>query len=212
MLFAGFVAVTALLFCQVSAFWRLLCDGSTGLARLDPLMSFGQVGPHVHSIKGGSAFRSTATAADLIKSNCTSCGVQQDKSAYWSPALYFLNSDDNTFEVVPEKSPHKTYYFLNSGSTHNGKQQTIEAFSFGFQMIAGNNYNRNLSLPDPDPNPLGPWPNSPQDEREQRALGFNYLNYAKNEDEPSLFRHKMPSKEYLDANCRKCMLIEPRIK
>ena len=36
------------------AFWRLLCDGSVGLARMDPLMSPGRVGDHVHSIKGGS--------------------------------------------------------------------------------------------------------------------------------------------------------------
>ena len=36
------------------AFWRLLCDGSTGLARMDPLMNPGTIGEHAHSIKGGS--------------------------------------------------------------------------------------------------------------------------------------------------------------
>ena len=35
-------------------FWRLLCDGSVALARIDPLMYFGEVSDHVHSIKGGS--------------------------------------------------------------------------------------------------------------------------------------------------------------
>lgn len=39
---------------RVRAFWRLECEGSTGLARLDPLMSPGGIGDHVHSIKGGS--------------------------------------------------------------------------------------------------------------------------------------------------------------
>jgi len=39
---------------HVNAFWRLLCDGSVGLARMDPLMNYGNVGDHVHSIKGGS--------------------------------------------------------------------------------------------------------------------------------------------------------------
>lgn len=39
---------------NVNAYWRLECDGSVGLARLDPLMNFGTVGDHVHSIKGGS--------------------------------------------------------------------------------------------------------------------------------------------------------------
>ena len=38
----------------VYAFWRLECDGSVGLARLDPLMDYGRVADHVHSIKGGS--------------------------------------------------------------------------------------------------------------------------------------------------------------
>ena len=36
------------------AFWRLLCDGSVGLARIDPLTNLGTVSDHVHSIKGGS--------------------------------------------------------------------------------------------------------------------------------------------------------------
>lgn len=39
---------------NVKAFWRLECDGSVGLARLDPLMNFGTAADHVHSIKGGS--------------------------------------------------------------------------------------------------------------------------------------------------------------
>lgn len=39
---------------HTSAFWRLLCDGSVGLARMDPLMEPGKVGDHAHSIKGGS--------------------------------------------------------------------------------------------------------------------------------------------------------------
>jgi hypothetical protein len=32
----------------------LLCDGSVGLARIDPLTNLGGVSDHVHSIKGGS--------------------------------------------------------------------------------------------------------------------------------------------------------------
>lgn len=54
------------------------------------------------------AFSSTAQSADLAKSGCSSCNVKEDKSAYWAPALYFFNSDDNTMSVVPEKPPHKS--------------------------------------------------------------------------------------------------------
>lgn len=39
---------------SVNAFWRLECDGSVGLARMDPLMDYGRVADHVHTIKGGS--------------------------------------------------------------------------------------------------------------------------------------------------------------
>jgi len=39
---------------RANAFWRLLCDASVGLASMDPLMNYGTVGDHVHSIKGGS--------------------------------------------------------------------------------------------------------------------------------------------------------------
>ena len=48
------VTALALYIINVLAFWRLECEGSIGLARLDPLMSPGSVGDHVHSIKGGS--------------------------------------------------------------------------------------------------------------------------------------------------------------
>ena len=56
---------------------------------------------------GNLAFSTTATSADLLKSKCASCSVGQDKSAYWTPSVYFM-SDDGTTEVVPEKPPHKT--------------------------------------------------------------------------------------------------------
>ena len=48
------ITALALFELPVNAFWRLECDGNAGLARLDPLMAFGTIGDHVHSIKGGS--------------------------------------------------------------------------------------------------------------------------------------------------------------
>lgn len=46
--------VLSLLTSNVDAFWRLLCDGSVGLARIDPLIAPGGLSDHVHIIKGGS--------------------------------------------------------------------------------------------------------------------------------------------------------------
>lgn len=37
----------------------------------------------------------------LLASNCTSCSARQDKSAYWSPYLYFKHAN-GTLEIVPK--------------------------------------------------------------------------------------------------------------
>lgn len=46
-------------------------------------------------------FGMSCDAPDLINSDCTSCAVRQDKSAYWAPALYFIHTD-GTAEIVDE--------------------------------------------------------------------------------------------------------------
>ena len=67
------VSALALFGAFVQAFWRLECQGNSGLARymwlcpsfishsnaafdnsIDPLMAYNTIGDHVHSIKGGS--------------------------------------------------------------------------------------------------------------------------------------------------------------
>lgn len=37
----------------------------------------------------------------LRESSCTSCAVEQDKSAYWTPALYFMHANGSA-ELVEE--------------------------------------------------------------------------------------------------------------
>ena len=64
----SFVVWTTLLALHLNgahAFWRLLCDGSVGLARIDPLTNIGTASEHVHSIKGGSGESSPHWAAHL---------------------------------------------------------------------------------------------------------------------------------------------------
>lgn len=46
-------AALALLGTPASAFWRMECRGSSGTARIDPIMKYGSVGGHVHEIFGG---------------------------------------------------------------------------------------------------------------------------------------------------------------
>ena len=75
-------------------------------------------------------------------------------------------------------------------------------------MLAGNTFNRNSTLPDPDPNPNGPWPKESQEQLAQRAIGFNCLHYKAGNNEPTLMRHKMPDKAFLDSTCTDGIRLE----
>ncbi|KAL7625340.1 hypothetical protein AAE478_004556 [Parahypoxylon ruwenzoriense] len=182
---------------DVSAFWRMECHGRTGLARIDPIMDAGVVSPHIHTVHGSSGFSLSATYSDLMGGSCTSCAVKQDKSAYWTPALYFQDAETQEFEIVPQVGGMLAYY-LQRG-------RNVTAFPPGFQMVAGSNYRRDYTVGDPkspDP-PQSNWAalkQTGQEDLEQRALGFNCMNYQK-APEGSLIRHYMPDKDFLDTDC-----------
>ena len=82
----------------------------------------------------------------------------------------------------------------------NGVLTYPSAMPNGLTMISGDTYQRNFTYPIPDP-PM-PWSGADvtQEALRQKAVGFNCLNYAKT-PEASLYRHFMPTKEYIDANC-----------
>ncbi len=46
-------------------------------------------------------FSENATYDDLMRADCTSCGVKEDKSVYWAPALYFHHADGG-YELVDQ--------------------------------------------------------------------------------------------------------------
>ena len=75
-------------------------------------------------------------------------------------------------------------------------------------MITGDVNRRNFSLEVPDP-PKSNWQgvDLEQPSLEQKAVGFNCLNYNVN-PEPSLYRHTLPDKSYMDANCLSGMRLE----
>lgn len=95
-------AATALaLFGPAEAFWRMPCRSQTGIGRIDPIVDPGEVSSHVHTIHGGGGMGFNADYQSLTSSNCTSCEVTQDHSAYWTPALYFMYTD-GTAVMVPQ--------------------------------------------------------------------------------------------------------------
>ncbi|KAI1084194.1 hypothetical protein F5B20DRAFT_568250 [Whalleya microplaca] len=189
----------------VSAFWRMECRGSTGLARMDPIVDSGEVSPHSHTVHGSSGFSLDATYDDLIGGDCTSCAVKQDKSAYWTPNVYFKDAGTGEYSPVTQVGGMLAYYFLRGDN--------LTAFPPEFQMVAGSNYRRAYTIGDPDsPDPpQSNWANlkqTSQADLEQRAIGFNCLNYKSSNQEPSLFRHRMPDKDFTDANCPDGLRLE----
>ncbi|RMZ79240.1 hypothetical protein DV737_g3493, partial [Chaetothyriales sp. CBS 132003] len=157
----------------VNAFFRHLCHGQVG-------MSF------------------APTIDQLMTSNCTSCSIIQDKSAYWSPQMYFQHSN-GTFELVPTSGGLTVYYFTERPDV--GDQ--IHPFPQNFRMMTGNTFKRTNIGPIPDPD-MSVW--GPSDETQaslmEKSIGFNCLNYSPgSQPEGSLEHHHLRSKTFLDAQC-----------
>ena len=99
--------------------------------------------------------------------------------------------------------PHR-YYLLNG--------EKIKTFPKDFRMIAGDNLRRDFTAGDPgleDP-AKATWAatgETIQSHLEQRALGFNCLNYEA-DPEGTLERHFMPDKQFLDAKCTNGLRLE----
>ncbi|KAK4169116.1 hypothetical protein QBC43DRAFT_85493 [Cladorrhinum sp. PSN259] len=193
------------------AFWRLECRGQVGMARIDPLVNPGAPSLHAHAIHGSSGFGLNPSYEDLLNGDCTSCAVTQDKSAYWAPALYFKHANGE-HELVSQTGGMLAYYFLFPDAQN--PDAGIKAFPNNFRMIAGDTTRRNYSItgqnymdPDPEKSVWAALGQTKQSDLRQRAIGFNCLDYDKT-PEGSLYRHYMPEKGYLDANCKDGIRIE----
>jgi hypothetical protein len=96
-------------------------------------------------------------------------------------------------EIVPQIGGMLAYYLLLG--------EDLKAFPKGFQMLAGDSRMRNFTGAFPDP-PTSSWglDDMTQESLMQKSLGFNCLNYGK-QPEGSRYRHFLPDKAYMDANC-----------
>ncbi|RPB03843.1 hypothetical protein L873DRAFT_1833532 [Choiromyces venosus 120613-1] len=162
------LALLSLFALEASAFWRLPCRQSLTVERIDPLTQFGGVGEHVHTIHGGnSKFSASSLEADLMQSTCSSCQVKQDRSAYWTPAMYFQDEAGN-FNVVNQLGGMLVYYLPR------GKD--VKAFPDGFRMIAGDPTLRHFPYKNIE---KSLWTAEDRTEAalRQKAIGFNCLNY-----------------------------------
>ncbi|KAL6244706.1 hypothetical protein RBB50_008234 [Rhinocladiella similis] len=110
------------------AYWRMACSVSQ-TARVDPILNPGGVASHVHKFAGGNNVNQNSDFDSLRQSTCSSCEVQKDASAYWTPQLYFAHSN-GVVEEVPNYG--MTVYYVGRGDQSNTKP-----FPPGFKMISG---------------------------------------------------------------------------
>jgi hypothetical protein len=86
---------------------------------------------HLHLVDQVSDININSTQDTLSASPCTSCTIQADKSAYWTPQLYYAHAD-GTFEEVPNGG--MAVYYLGRGDSGGWKP-----FPKGLRMLSGNN-------------------------------------------------------------------------
>jgi len=116
---------------QPEAAWHMDTLKLLAVERLDSIVSPNQVASHMHQIVGGSAMAAAYNYQDQIKSSCTSAAISADKSNYWMPKLYWINSD-GTFTPLPAR--HRFYYFL----ARNSPVDVVQPFPEGLRMLVGN--------------------------------------------------------------------------
>ncbi|KAJ4244397.1 hypothetical protein NW762_014525 [Fusarium torreyae] len=118
----------------VDAYWRMSCSIiQTG--RVDPVVAPGAVSAHVHKLSGASNINIDSSFESLQASRCTSCEVQDDKSAYWTPQLFYQHAN-GSFQMVPNGGT--VVYYLGRGENRS----KIEPFPPGFKMVSGDNFAR----------------------------------------------------------------------
>ncbi|KAJ4464394.1 hypothetical protein C8R41DRAFT_860028 [Lentinula lateritia] len=133
--------------CVVSAYWLMAPNNILTTQRLDPIVTPGEVSTHVHSVLGGSGFGLNVNTSILQESECTSIPIQEDKSNYWFPQLYFQKNDGSFASVsgnaviyylfsdsanVTTPFPNNVSMFITSGDT---TLRTLNASSFAQQAV-----------------------------------------------------------------------------
>lgn len=108
------------------AYWRTACSVSQ-TSRTDPILSPGTVSGHVHKFAGGNSevprfdteahllmppdVNQDSTQDSLLASTCSTCEIQEDKSAYWTPQLFYAHSNGTVEEV---QNDGMTVYYVGT--------------------------------------------------------------------------------------------------
>lgn len=69
--------------------------------RMDPIVSPGTASGHSHGVMGGSNFGLTVEGNQLLDSKCSNSMINNDKSNYWVPGLWFQSPQTGKLKKVP---------------------------------------------------------------------------------------------------------------
>ncbi|KAL8999994.1 MAG: hypothetical protein Q9169_001239 [Polycauliona sp. 2 TL-2023] len=150
------------------AYWRLSC-GISQTSRIDPIINPGSLSGHVHKFAGASNVNAQSTYESLLQAPCSSCEIQDDKSAYWTPQLYYQHAN-GSFEEVPNRG--MAVYYLGRGDNKN-----LTTFPPGFRMVSGDSAARSY-----DQATLIPGGNRPVSDR----VNFACLNGTPSKELPGM--------------------------
>ncbi len=89
------------------------------------------------SKSGASNINAQSTYESLLQAACSSCEIQDDKSAYWTPLLYYQHSN-GLFQEVPNHG--MAVYYLGRGSN-----KTLTPFPPGFRIVSGDKASRSYN-------------------------------------------------------------------
>ncbi|KAI4859810.1 hypothetical protein F4820DRAFT_438687 [Hypoxylon rubiginosum] len=98
--------------------------------RMDPIVSPGSASSHSHGIMGGSNFDLTVDNEQLLGSKCTNAKINNDKSNYWVPGLWFQSPVNGTFKKVP-------LFYMNVYYKFDATNDEIKTFPPGLKMVSG---------------------------------------------------------------------------
>ncbi len=111
----------------------VLATSTLAVASIDPIVAPGTIAGHAHSLMGASNIRDVLnTPEEQLRAECSSTKVQDDKSSYWVPTIYFIRKD-GTYEGMAHQT--RIYYNFDASMT---------PFPPGFRMITGDATNRNM--------------------------------------------------------------------
>ncbi|KIV86256.1 hypothetical protein PV11_01876 [Exophiala sideris] len=116
-------------FGAVDAYWRMNC-GVAQTGRVDPILSPGSVSGHVHLLSGATNVNTTSDYDSLSAASCTSCSIQKDLSAYWTPLMYYQFAN-GSFTPVPNGGT--VVYYLGRGDDI----ANVVSFPKGLKMVSG---------------------------------------------------------------------------